>query len=278
MENKKIRLVHSFWSKPSFIDRYGMKGGGLLAKNVWIAALSVLYAKQCGFEIVLHTDSVGKELFECLPYDEIYETLENIPDYIDPHFWAAPKVYAMREEPLGSIHIDIDVFIKKPEILDVPECDLFTQSYEVPCYSYRRAWNKIGAFVHHTIDGNLEKSLNCGVIGFRNQTLKDTYLDFYISKVEEISKKGVIFYNYDTPDLVLEQCGLWEIAKDYNTIVLFNDCEESEEKIRKGYQHLMTMSKYSDETIEKVKALVKSKDKQLYKNIEECLIPLLLQS
>ncbi len=52
-------------------------------------ALSLAYLKREGATTILHTDSIEKECLKILPYDEIYTSLNNVPDWINPKFFAA---------------------------------------------------------------------------------------------------------------------------------------------------------------------------------------------
>ena len=84
------RFVHSFWTKPCENDNEKLK------KYILYFATSLAWLKKNNFPIVLHTDSKGKELFKNLPYDEIYTTLDNIPENISPKFYAYGKFLAMQ--------------------------------------------------------------------------------------------------------------------------------------------------------------------------------------
>ena len=108
-----MRFVHSYWSKPMKEKRWGYEPEELQRGDLLTFALSVLYIKKLGHTIVLYTDDDGKKLLGELPYDEIYTTLNDIPEDIPPMMWAYGKFFAMKNEPLGAIHIDGDVFIKK---------------------------------------------------------------------------------------------------------------------------------------------------------------------
>jgi len=41
-------------------------------------ALSVAYVKSFGYTIVLHTDTLGSEVYGQLPYDEVHLTLNQL--------------------------------------------------------------------------------------------------------------------------------------------------------------------------------------------------------
>ena len=83
--------------------------------SVYVAALSLKYAQNSGYYVVMYTDTYGYSLLKDLGYDEINTCLDEIPDSVVPYqFFAYPKFFAGLKEPLGSLHIDFDVFLKKP--------------------------------------------------------------------------------------------------------------------------------------------------------------------
>jgi hypothetical protein len=105
-----LRLCHSYWTAPSERQRWGIENQ--IVSNVCLAAVSVAFAKKIGATIALHTDLNGKEFLGWLPYNELHLSLEQ--HNFHSAFWASGKILAQEREPLGSIHIDLDVFIKRP--------------------------------------------------------------------------------------------------------------------------------------------------------------------
>ena len=85
---KKLRFCHLVWSAPMEGDRWGIKNQ--LYHNIWMFALSVALVKKAGHTVVLHTDSVDKDLFGFLPYDEVFTTLDSFQ--CATRFWAAGKL------------------------------------------------------------------------------------------------------------------------------------------------------------------------------------------
>lgn len=60
-----MRLTHSFWSKPSLENRWGIKNS--FFSNIWIAALSCIYAKNSGNYITMHSDSYSYKYLKHFP-------------------------------------------------------------------------------------------------------------------------------------------------------------------------------------------------------------------
>ena len=126
-----MSLIQSFWSEPAKWNRWGI--GKQLEANLWIAALSCVYAKKIGAPLIMHTDDFGKELLKHLPYTDLRLTLNQIPKDTPPGQWAIGKMYAQMNSKLGDIHIDNDVFIKKKSLYDSmsnSKYDLIVQSFE----------------------------------------------------------------------------------------------------------------------------------------------------
>ena len=122
-----LRIFHTLWTKPLKEERTPV--------TLLCYAISFHYAKQMGAEVVLHTDSLGAEMLSFLPYDEVYIDLDDIPDNIT-RFWAYGKLYATKQEPLGSVHIDGDVFLRDPQLADY---------FKTNCsqwYKYRRKYQR----------------------------------------------------------------------------------------------------------------------------------------
>ncbi len=105
-------VVQSLWTKP-VTDKAKLK---IL---LYIAALSLAYAHESGYAVHMHTDSKDAKLLKDFGYDKLSTILDNIPDTVPTQLFAAGKYYAMKAEGLtGKVHIDIDVFLKKPGVLD----------------------------------------------------------------------------------------------------------------------------------------------------------------
>jgi hypothetical protein len=272
---KKLRLCHSFWSAPC-------SDGDKLRANVWLYALSVAYAKKTGAKIVLHTDEKGKELLGFLPYDELHTTLQGIT--VNPRFWAAGKIFAQAAEPLGSIHIDGDVFIKRKNTIDLRRfqaSDLIIQNienFEYPYIVHNIPYVK-QALVRDAemskrlrLDENLS-SYNCGVVGFNSQELKDQYISGYkrLYNILVSNKKVLrtIELNRELiPDLVIEQYWLTALAESRNAKVYALIADNYQrDAIRIHYTHLLGKTKYNGDVQKRIREMLKALNENIYKKI-----------
>lgn len=225
-----MRLVHTFTSNRCSEHEFYM--------HMAYFILSCIYAKQNGFEIVLHCDKKTYEILQYAPYDEIILDLEGIVINVDNRIFAWPKFKVMESEPLGSIHIDGDVLLKSPELLkrmDFTGYDVIVQNYEEPGgYSkfttdieFKKAhrgskiiWQKCADILKYCeypkwAPREIHSMYNCGIIGFNNQDLKKEYFDTYWLMLEEYSKHAVKNIK-EHADLILEQQFLYDLCKYKN--------------------------------------------------------------
>lgn len=276
-----VRLIHSYSSRPLCVRRYDL-GFEQLAGIVWYYSLSVAYAKRIGAEIVLHTDTLGKALLGHLPYDEIHLTLDDIPEWVHPRFWAAGKFFAIEREPLGAIHIDGDVFIKRAELLSsICDCDIVVQNYETAdWYDKERIFFRSvpeSLLLRHGLDIDHTGGYCTGLFGIFNAEYKRRYLDCYFDVVRAASLSATNKLNmasWATPDLITEQQWALQLACNMGASVklLLDEPDLTAQAVRIGYQHVMTASKYSllskvKQTLHKIAPDIYLKTELLCRNI-----------
>lgn len=250
-----MQLVHSFYTKY-------MNNANLFLQSACFA-VSCLYAKKSGFKINLHTDSRGFKILEKLPYDNIIIDLDDV--ILDaPGVYAAVKFKVMEKYPLGTIHIDGDVFLKRnsiKEILEFNDYDIIVQSLETPPL-YGKHW-KESAQLFANCDypkwANRECAamFNCGVIGINNEKLRKKYYKTYWNMYKQLKEK--CNFSNGVPDIIIEQQFLLDLCKKYKYKIKYiidgNNPSKSANKI--GYQHLIGETKAIE-----------------YKNILKCMYDL----
>jgi hypothetical protein len=271
------------WTLPATGTRWGISNQ--LNANIWLYANSVAYAKKNGFEIALHTDTQGKEILGFLPYDEIHLTLNNITAH--KNFWAIGKIFAQEAEPLGSIHIDGDVFIKRPDTIDMKlyaKTDLIVQNTERAGFIYRGNLDHVKHALLHARKHDLYEMVNfdrgtaycCGIAGFNSRELKDAYIAGYrelynilMSDPDFLTalKNGTEM----CPDLVLEQYWLESVARlqRANPYILIDATKIYEHAEKIGFVHVIGHVKYEEENRRKAKENLKLLDKKLYNQLME---------
>lgn len=230
-----------------------------LASTICYHALSVAYLKREGYPIALHTDTLGAAMLGFLPYDDVYTDLDDLPETIHPRFWAAGKMEAVRNEGVGCVHIDGDVFIKRADLAERilgSDGDVIVQDYETAewtigdhelLYPLQDELEWLGISVGEAHTG----AYNTGVMGINNPDFFDAYLRRYREGAELITAKlGNVFDVNDkaTPDLVIEQCNFLQLCRQMNMKVdellptYGMDFREHADKI--GFQHVLGPRKF----------------------------------
>ena len=261
-----MKLIHSFSTKRCNPNN--------LKVNIYCFTLSCIYAKQSGFDIVLYTDNKGASLLKDAPYDEIIINLENCQLPKEKIFaWA--KFEALKNEDGGVIHIDGDVFLKKPTLKNIftfDDCDVIVQNSEIIGYEKWYGWdNSTISFAKCEYPSFLPRECNamynCGVVGFKDKTIRDEYTKYYHYLINQYNDKGIIIDS--VPDLVAEQQLLYHFCKYKNLkvkeVIDYKNLQSSAKKI--GYQHLLGMSKYK--CFDKVKETLKNINVNIYNKLEE---------
>jgi hypothetical protein len=249
----------------------------------WFFALSAHYAKATGADIVLHTDALGERLLSHLPYDNIYRTLDR--NRAHERFWASGKIIAQEAEPLGSVHIDGDVFIKSGCLYDrllSEDYDLIVQAQENCGFDYARSpYKAVGdlifplaeRFALTEFNANQPDAYNCGVVGFKNAALKKAYIDGYYKMLNVLQNNaqamsGLRRESDLCPDLIAEQWWLKTCADYYKAKVScvldygYGADYTQRQAIERGYTHVIGKEKYSQ--VDKVKERLLEVDPVLY--------------
>lgn len=287
---KEYRFTHSFWSKPMIDNKYRLEA------NAWMYALSLAYLKKLGCVVSLHTGTLGARLLKDIGYDAINLTAEEIPGDISPKIFAYIKSMALDREPLGTVHIDGDVLIKKQECLDrifEHDCDCVVQSCETVIDWKEKGCSFMMPFLSENLLSTGERldikyyDFNVGVIGFFNSELKDLYIQNYQNLTQKLSKYPYLYLcNFDrghfgTPDVVLEQNLISQLTETYKTrFVLPVDSgvyDEDRNNIAKeiGYAHLLGDAKWQQDNVKKIRHRLLEIDPECFekvsKNIKEVL-------
>lgn len=217
--------------------------------------MSACYLKRIGRRVVLHTDSLGAALLANAPYDGVHTTLDTMSGRgVHRRFWAAGKFAALQAEAGGCIHIDGDVFIKRPELAErierlVAENDIVFQSKddarmympEVKLYGTEEEFCR-----GHGCWPDGEDAFNTGLLGFRNAEVKDAFAANYFEIARHMSRehKDELDRGRElTPDLIAEQlmARQWSAGQNLSTALLLGELSEAAEI---GYQHVYTLEKY----------------------------------
>lgn len=259
-----------------------------LEPSIWLYALSFLYAREVADKVVLHADDLGLEYLDVIPYDEVYPTLNQISD-VHQKWWAMGKVIALENEPLKSVHIDGDVFLRNPELIRekfamkgfdmvcqmVERGHLFAGGYEPQMKYFDHALRNVVVKGY----GWCDYALNCGVLGFRKKSLRDEFIKNVKTMVGESSKDHSIMFLMDgkyEPNIIVEQymlAGLAELTKSKIQFILDPIAVDKQQSLNQvanelGYIHAWGKTKYKDHIVDIVKQIVRKKSPEIYSNIE----------
>ena len=248
MNTKEKIIVQSFWTKPT--DKES------LSLHLNLAALSLYYAHRSGYKVHMHTDSVGMELLKDYGYDSLLPTLDEIPSDIPECIFAYGKILAIEREPIGAVHIDLDVFIKKPlldrffedktidAVLQCEEIEIQDDIYERLRTFFRGYGYPPELAVDHTLPANV------GVIGFNNLHLRDEYIRRYkaCANYYKEAREGMmdLFFEQVNVHYLVEHYGYraWYILGQIGYDHMDGVCDFCD---RIGYQHLQGGYKHSSE-------------------------------
>jgi len=266
---RKYTIIQSLWTQPIKKER--------LRDTMFLCALSLAYAKRNGYKVRMHTDSKGFSLLKGFGYDRLYRTLDAIPDSVPTDLFAAGKFYAMKAEGVtGKVHIDVDVFIKKPYLIDFfyedKTVDAICQMEEdMPLVDHSdKTFHMHVLGYPPTTRPNWVGSMNTGIVGFNNKELAEKYVNNYFSALKMYTAEKLDKYKQENGckrlafDFVLEQIELSYLSVGYNVYALLPTKNVRAAANILGYQHLQGGRKWSNEEQEKLKSLLIGIDRNLY--------------
>lgn len=268
-----MKIIQSFLTKTMSDDR--------IHENLILAALSLSYAHENGYEVKMYTDSFGYELLKDFGYEEINTELDNIIDieYIDKIINYV-KYFALSKEPIGTFHIDYDVFLQNPNVLDNLNGDIIVQSVQhITPIQYKYQIDIYGLYKDDEILKDIDRSMfyNCGVVCFNNQSLFNTFYSKLTQFIEN-HKSSVIPKNICE---FIEGSLLYILTKSYNVSMLYNDLIElpltiQAIQIKKHFKeiglcHLSGSDKYSNDCKLKCVMILMNKNPELFDLINKLI-------
>ena len=224
-------FVFSFWYKPTQNKRFDY----LTYENIMLYhAMSNAFIKHIGQKTHLMTDKAGAELLSFIDYDKVTimdELEDNSHNFL---FSALPKFYALKRMDIEDVLIDYDLFIYKPQTLELlknKDCDMiysFYEGSEMPNINSKVAadhnylLDKIRKYqkdIEYKIPVNsLEVSYpNTSLMKFNNQSFKDKIVSNYFKYYELLKNED--FSDCLWPDIYIEQYFIGSEAKIHNYIM-----------------------------------------------------------
>ena len=267
---RKNTIIQSLWTKP-ITDKSRLKA------TLFLAALSLECAHRSGYKVHMHTDNKGVELMKKFGYEELLPTLQDIPNTVPTDLFAAGKFFAMRAEGiLGKIHMDIDIFLKKPYLLDRfyedKNIDAICQMEEdFPLVNHAAIISDMHMLGYPAATRpNWQGSMNTGIVGFNSAPLASRYFRNYYDALDMYTKekfdaykkkygKGKLYF-----DFVLEQINLSYMSVGYDVYALLPTKDTSRVADEIGYQHLQGNEKWTAKAQAKIKSNLMVMNHDLY--------------
>lgn len=275
-----MKFIQSLWTKP-YTDKR------VLEKTKVYYDLSAKYLKAGGIEIDLYTDDFGKSLFsDSENYKNIYVKLNNLEKY-STSLWSVAKIFSMLQVGEPSIHIDGDIFFRKPNFFKKiieSDWDILVQSQEITehwYYFYDKSldiFNSLFKFENQFFCNILRQynyTYNAGVLGFKNFGVFKTYASMFFKLANNLNQNLDLVEKYkslkdERPwvrgakvniNCIIEQVQLTFFANYYNLyakeLLPLNTWSDFEWQYFQnfnddfGYEHLAGPEKYEDEKIYK---------------------------
>lgn len=183
-----------------------------LAINLPLYALSVACVHAMGHKIDLYADTLGAEILSPVPYDTVHIIDNTITD--NWHFAASIKFCALQQMPLGTVLIDGDIILHRPEVyrvIDESKEDITVSFFEPKDYIknnvnpeiFRKLRQQGFEYPYKTPDYTaIEGWLNTSLMKFTSEKLKQEYIDQYIKHLKLLEK---VDFNGMWPDIAIEQ-------------------------------------------------------------------------
>lgn len=274
-----MKAIHSFWSKAYFNGRWGEESK--IAYDIYNFALSCHFANKVFKSTNLVTDEFDASLLRGLPYKSISTELEEL-SHIDPRFWTAGKVHAIRIQEKPFIHLDGDVFLVDKGIRKRMEgqWDAIVQMREMGSHyysTYPDVFDNIRKVYKGIDDLNIFNFVyNNGIVGFKNVAFAEEYTTNYFDLVYELERVGLEFPADADPNIVVEQSLLTTMAEISNMhvkeLITTRDMQKYDlfgTATKIGFVHLWGNSKYQNHYIKKVQERLKSENPKLYSHVKK---------
>ena len=287
----QLNICHSYWNKPKQNTKKRIDFADTESEyaDMLCAALSVAFAKRNNCNISLYTDFTGREKYGWLPYDDVIVCLEDHDFAVD--FWASGKIIAQEHAPIGSVFVDMDLFIKNQtcvdKILSLKNCDAvaqnFENNYETNCNNKNSVAKVVDILGRTTVadmpEVNFATDIHaycCGLVQFNNAEYKARYIEGYKKLYAEITSGPNWEKHKNTVgciDLLTEQAYLYLLKRHYGysvgTLIGNGNSDWYGGAKEVGLTHLIHISKYHHTVIEKCEQLLKQVDLELYKKVLE---------
>ncbi|WP_074405561.1 DUF6734 family protein [Aquimarina megaterium] len=253
--NQEPRIIFSLNTAPIANNRWNM--GNRFIETIYMTALSILYCHLWYEDIELYVDDMAYKFLYMLPC-----RVTKMPFTHDKELWSASKIKAIQLQTKPFVHLDTDVFIKNKIDFNFDKV-LLERKEGGYMIHYKKQIEFFNQFTDNLPFWNkdLGHSFSCGVLGFKDLSLRNRFIqayfeleDIYIKVKHQFSplkKKG-----YE-PVILIEQYTL-ACMLDYENIkpsLLLSGRgikEHSKQAEEIGYSHLFGVTKYKKNIIQEI--------------------------
>jgi hypothetical protein len=181
----------------------------------------------------------------------------------------------MQDQPLGTVHLDGDVFLFNSDILRGlmdEDWDVLVQHMESPKNTAGVYWIESTMALEKCnkpqwAKPHCDAMYNCGIVCIKNEELKKEYFDSYWKMYDEFSKKGLKISC--VPDIIIEQQYLVDLceARGYKVKTILPETRVHETARSIGYSHLIGNGKFHH--LKKVLKCIYKYDKIAYEKLKQ---------
>lgn len=209
-----MKFIHTFWSKPLLNNKFSEFNVSL---NIILQNYMYSYICLHNFDerVVLYTDKYGAELLSHIPYDDviIVDGLDNNSE----HFAAQIKFIALQDCELGDAIIDGDLFVQKPEALNIIKttpADVIYSFFEPSQYTvknmenyYYRLIKTLSKYEYDEpyalpVNWNDLNWMNTSLLKINNEQLRQEYIKQYNKHKQMLNNEN---FEECWPDIIIEQ-------------------------------------------------------------------------
>lgn len=231
-----MKIVQSFWSKPSYkkknVRLHDRNNGGWTDKkyNYFSWTLSCLQFRKFYDQVELVTDEIGYDILIKklkLPYTKVDVCLDKINHYHED-LWALGKIFAFSIQNEPFIHADGDIFIFNKINDSFESSSILTQNAEIGVKTYKSIFDDILKEFTYVPPEMLEyynqfehiDAVNNGIFGGNDIIFFKKYtqraFEFIDRNIDNLSKINIGMFN-----IIFEQGLLYSMAYKENIDINF---------------------------------------------------------
>ncbi len=279
-----MKAIMSFWSEPMLNRPNFILSNDHIANNYACWCLSVATAKQHYSSLTLFTDKLGYDILINklkLPFDNVEVVLDEALAYVSNRFWCAGKLVAQALTKAPYVHIDSDHFtLSKPDLDFKDVLGFSTHTFPVTTFyisaiNYLKTLNfKFTPLEMQDIENCTDLfSVNCGLIGFQDNKIKDAYLELAWDFLNRLQGHPEFIYYAEgkTNDFncLIEQWTLGMMIKAYSLdLKLATKSSNRQSQTRAKLFHAWGMSKHQDNVQKFIRDLLVKNFPKYYMNFK----------